>query len=449
MEIKPAVIAALGKKELNDILREMDDIQFVFEAQNNYELKEQSESIRVNTIVSSYHMDNIVNTLLLIKRNNEDIRIIYICKPLERTDQEELKKIRDMYREGIYDIVFSEEINEEILRSVIKHEKGPAAMPFLSDAEEGTKGSVSYSNAHNLFPGELNNLTVFMSLKPGSGKTYVAVNTACMIAKNGIDNLKVALIEADLETPSVGTALAIDKDDGKNIKAALDAVKTLFNGDNLTATEKEQERVRQYVRGCFIKYERIDGLYVLQGTSIMPEDLENYKALPSYYMFILDAIRDYYDQIIVDLNSSILGTSTYPFLNKANKIICTITMDANCIRQTLKYKTFLTANGFIDKIIWVMTKTVENTREFNALGSNVEKLIFTPKDFDNQYFPIKHKIPAIPETVFINHLYNGDPVILDDKSYTKGARDAIGELAAEICPVKLEEKKKGKSFFSF
>ena len=96
-----------------------------------------------------------------------------------------------------------------------------------------------------------------------------------------------------------------------------------------------------------------------------------------------------------------------------------------------------------------MTKTVENTREFNALGSNVEKLIFTPKDFDNQYFPIKHKIPAIPETVFINHLYNGDPVILDDKSYTKGARDAIGELTAEICPVKLEEKKKGKSFFSF
>ena len=448
---KPAVIAALGNSELNNIIREMDDVNFVFEAQNNYELKEQSESERADTIISSWKMHNVLNALLLIKKNHKKLRIIYITKELTKTDHEELEAIKDLYHEGIYDIVFCEEITEEVIKSVIHHRKGPAAMAFLSDAEEGTKASVSYSDAYNLYPGELNNLTVFMSMKPGSGKTYLAVNTACMIAKNGTDNPRVALLEADLETPSVGTALAIDQDGGKNIKSALDAVKTLFNGNNLMATEKEQENVRQYVRNCFVKYKAADNLFVLQGTSMMPEDLENYKALPSYYMFILEAIREYYDLIIVDLNSSILGTSTYPFLKKANKIICTVTMDANCIRQTLKYRKFLEENDFVKKITWVMTKTVENTKEFNALGSNVEKLIFTPKDFDSQYFPIKHKIPAIPETVFINHLYNGEPVILDDRPYTKSARDAIGKLANEIHTVNLEvtETKKGKRFFAF
>ena len=91
---KPAVIAALGNSELNNIIREMDDVNFVFEAQNNYELKEQSESERADTIISSWKMHNVLNALLLIKKNHKKLRIIYITKELTKTDHEELEAIR-------------------------------------------------------------------------------------------------------------------------------------------------------------------------------------------------------------------------------------------------------------------------------------------------------------------------------------------------------------------
>ena len=63
---------------------------------------------------------------------------------------------------------------------------------------------------------------------------------ACGIAAYGrtkTDGMKpkVALVEADLQTLSIGTILNIEEDKRKNMKAAMEAISTVFDKGNLIA----------------------------------------------------------------------------------------------------------------------------------------------------------------------------------------------------------------------
>ena len=76
---------------------------------------------------------------------------------------------------------------------------------------------------------------------------------------------------------------------------------------------------------------------------------------------------------------------------------------------------------------------------------------FTAEDLEQNYFKLTSKIPAIPKTVFLNRLYNGTPIVLDENiAYTKDIKSAIIDLASNIYKIeqnKEKEKKKKWLFF--
>ena len=72
----------------------------------------------------------------------------------------------------------------------------------------------------------------------------------------------------------------------------------------------------------------------------------------------------------------------------------------------------------------------------------------TAEDLEKNYFRLSAKIPAIPKTIFLNRLYDGTPIVLDENiSYTKEVKLAIIDLARNICTIDFNEKTKKKWLF--
>ncbi len=104
--------------------------------------------------------------------------------------------------------------------------------------------------------------------------------------------------------------------------------------------------------------------------------------------------------------------------------------------------------GILDKIEWVLNEDIQNNKKNKEQGVNIEKLEFTAEDLEKNYFRLSAKIPAIPKTIFLNRLYDGTPIVLDENiPYTKEVKLAIIDLAKNICTIDFNEKTKKKWLF--
>ena len=86
----------------------------------------------------------------------------------------------------------------------------------------------------------------------------------------------------------------------------------------------------------------------------------------------------------------------------------------------------------------------------NELSFNREAgtYLFYGEDLEKNYFRLSAKIPAIPKTIFLNRLYDGTPIVLDENiPYTKEVKLAIIDLARNICTIDFNEKTKKKWLF--
>ena len=200
-----------------------------------------------------------------------------------------------------------------------------------------------------------------------------------------------------------------------------------------------------------IPFQLVDNLFVLNGSELTPEEVSALKMSPEYYIYLLEVISKEFDIVIVDTNSSIFHITTYPLLQKANKCFYILNLDINNIRNNLRYQNTLKNLGILNKIEWVLNENIQNNKNNKEQGVNIEKLEFTAEDLEQNYFKLTSKIPAIPKTVFLNRLYNGTPIVLDENiAYTKDIKSAIIDLASNIYKIeqnKEKEKKKKWLFF--
>jgi MinD-like ATPase involved in chromosome partitioning or flagellar assembly len=412
--------------------------------------------------------DNLINMLTILKKEYPYTRFIYLAGQLNPRDQERIAELGRLVLNGIYDICISKEMSLELIDTLIKNPKSEDSVSYLaqkslSNAEtsEGFELPITgLAQAKNIGKSTLENVFVFTSIKPGTGKSFLSVNTACAIAKYGKvkeDGTKpsVILVEADLQTLSIGTILNIKEDKKKNMKTVMQAISTIFDKGNMVGEESDCFIVNKIIKDCLVTYQGLDNLDVLAGSTLTPEEVDSLKISPEYYIYLLEALKREYDVVIIDTNSSMLHLTTYPLLQKAEKCFYIINLDINNIRNNLRYLGVLKKLNLTDKIYWVLNENVENNKKFKDQGTNIEKLYFTADELEKEYhINLTARIPTISKTVFLNRIYSGTPVVLDKESieYTADAREALLGLANEIWTIEKNNStkvKEKKSFLSF
>ena len=463
------ILVATGIEALDLSVAELKQCNVLGRCQNKETLREEIRKLQPHLVLLSDLLPgdgSIPELLIQLKREHHYVRFIYLAGQIDLRNQDRIDELGRLVLSGIYDIYISEDINLEAIEKLIQYPTKEETVSYLAQnilnnasANEFVKEDFLLQElpfAKNADDTSFDNLYVFTSIKPGTGKSFLSVNMACGIAAYGrtkIDGTKpkVALVEADLQTLSIGTILNIEEDKRKNMKAAMEAISTVFDKGNLIADADSAAIVKRILLNCMIPYKEYDNLHVLTGSTLTPEEISSLRITPEYYIYLLEILQEEYDIVIVDTNSSMFHVTTYPILQKAANCFYILNLDINNIRNNLRYYGTLKKLGLLPKIRWVMNENIENTKEFKEHGVEEEKLEFTAMDFETRYFKLSAKIPVIAKSVFLNRNLNGTPLVLDDKIvYTQNAKNALLDLAAQIWPIdKPEPAKEKKGFFLF
>ena len=415
-----------------------------------YERKKLTETVRRVApdilIISDYlpGKENMIKLLIDVHREFPSVRIIYLAQSLSEKNTAQVDAFGALVLNGIYDIIHEDTITIELIEDVITHPKTERSVQYLTERILGEEAQMNanengfhYEQVEEVVDYRLiQNLTAVSSIKPGSGKSFVSVNLATAIAKYGKNKPKVALVEADLQNLSVGTLLKVE-DNKRNLKVALQAINGIIKDGKIIASVDDTQIVNETIRDCMLPYGNMKNFDVMVGSQLTFNDVNGDFISADNFIYLIEVISRLYDVVVVDTNSSLFHLSTMPVLKRAKECYYIINLDYNNIRNNVKYQEVFKTLGIQDKIKYVLNESFDNSEKYKAMiGSDCEKLMFTQETIENKFFKLEGTIPALPKTVFLNRLYAGTPVVLDEKKeYTAAAKLALLEIANKIYPI--------------
>jgi len=445
------IIVASGNSKVDDAVRQFQGYEVATSVEYKTELMQACHTHNPDILMVGEGLagqESLMQYMLQLVKDFPNLRIVYLAGNVDLRDEHKVNSLGILVMAGVYDIVHERKITLPSLKNLLDNPKTAEQMTYLTKRVKDSSKAKKESYIEFEIPEEedkeeeedvYKNLFVVSSIKPGTGKSFLSTNLATAIANNGVETKdgrrpKVALIEADLQNLSVGTLLQIE-DDKKHLKAVIDKVNTIINENgNLHASLKETEKVNDYIRSCFKPYYRAKNLEALVGSQLTFAEIENVK--PYHYVYLIDAIIDQYDVVIIDSNSSLTHVTTYPLLHMAKNCYYVLNLDFNNVRNNVRYKDILNEIGIGQKVKYVLNEDITQDSEDGSSGQELEELIFSADHLDDSDFKLEARIPTIPKTVFLNRLYEGTPVVLDDKKYTLKARYELMKVANQIWPIK-------------
>ena len=280
------VVAATGIPMLDEELKKQPDMK-VTECFLRGELESIIESTSPQLVIISDKLsgeENTIKLLIHLKNKFHFVRFIYLAGQFDPRDKTRIDALGMLVLVGIYDIITSQKVNIDVIMDTIKFPKKEQSVSYLTsnllnskhEIKNAIGGGLEYEVyeeeeiAQHVFP----NVFMFTSVKPGTGKSFVAVNTACAIAKYGKEKPRVALIEADMQTLSIGTLLSIDEKKG-NLKDVMQAISSIFDKSTLIDDDDRKRKVNKTIRNSMVTYKNIPNLDVLVGSSLTPEEIDS------------------------------------------------------------------------------------------------------------------------------------------------------------------------------
>lgn len=471
MLMKKRVLVATGQDIINSAVRKFEDYEVVGIATSRDELEAKCTQYNPDILLvgeALFGSESLVKILLDIARKYPNIRIVYLAGHINLRNEQRVNSLALLVMAGVYDIVYERKMTVHMLKMALDTPKTEKDVKFIIEASSRSLSREKESSEIEfIIPEEYkeddenirNNLFVISSIKPGTGKSFLSVNIATAIAQYGIDRPdgkrpRVGLIEADLQNLSLGTLLQIEDDD-KNLKTVMNKISEIVTSSGeFVGDMKKTEEVNEYIKSCFIPYYRVKNLRALVGSQLTLKELEgitNY-----HYIYLVDAIVDEFDVLIVDSNSSLTHVTTFPLLHMAKNCYYVLNLDFNNVRNNIRYREALREIGILDKVRYVLNEDISNDVKSESTGTAIEELMFTADHLEDSGFKLEARIPVIPKTVFLNRLYEGTPIVLDEKRETEHIKYELLKVANQIYPVKnfseIEEKhnktfKKKRGFF--
>lgn len=406
--------------------------------------------------------------LFKIINKNKNVRIIYLVGDVNMRDEHKVNSLGYLVLSGITDIIVETKFNMETLVRILNEPKSFEDVSIFTKnitSSEVASSQIEFEEEEDVALDDefdsYSKIHVVSSLKPGSGKTMISSAIATAIAKYGKkkngNSPKVAIIEADLQNKSLGTVLQVQEDSKYNLKVAMDAIATLFNDEGeLISRASEMDDVNRIIKNCMKPYYHVKNLHILAGSQIGYTELLNIK--PHYYIYLIEALLDDYDVIIIDSNSNIEHVTTEPIMYMAKNCYYVLNLDFNNIRNNANYRDDLKRMNIFNKVKYVLNEDVEENSSLG--GTDIEPLEFGKDQLKESGFDVVAEIPLLPKSVMLNRIYEGKPFVLDDNDYTLKAKYQIFKICNEIWEIEnfadIERevlgvdsmKKKKKGFFN-
>ena len=471
------VLLATGYKQLDEKVTKFQGYQFIGQVNYRRELLASVKNLNPDMVLVSDMLsgtEDLTDILSRIKMEKPSIRILYMTVAPNANDVPRVMALGSLVLAGIYPFLIDKTVtpkqiqyamenpvHREDVEFLLKYhkkasEKNNSLFELEEELEQDDVEEDGYKNVFNI-----------SSIKPGTGKSFISVNLSTMVAKYGKKkdgkSPRVALVEADLQNLSLGTLLSIE-DDKYNLKTAMDKIATIVNDKGELSDDVEKvESVNRFVLECFRPYLKVKNLFVLTGSKLTMEEIENIQ--PFQYIYLVELIADEFDIVFIDTNSSLAHVTTYPLLRLATKTYYVLNLDFNNVRNNTRYKTTLENLDILHKVEYILNE--DYVPEYMKMYGveEPEELVFTAEHVRDSDFNLAGTLPMIPKSVFLNRLYSAEPIVLDETGapYTLLPRLEFARIANQIWEIdnlewlekeyekqkeEFADGKKRKGFFS-
>lgn len=443
------VLLATGHDQLDSFIKKFDGYTIEHAIYKKQELLEAVQFFHPDMLVVSDYLtgpEMLIGLIIQCKQTNPDLEVVYITAKVNPNDTTRTNQLASLVMVGVYPVLVDGALSPSRVKHMMdnppKREEVDFLLQYYRKAErkkdELFEVELEETEVQDLEEDGYPNVFLISSIKPGSGKSFISVNLAMTIAKYGKKKdgnpPKVALIEADLQNLSLGTLMGFKDDAEKNVKTAMEAISTIITEDHeLIDNRRKIDEVDEFVLSCFKPQYQVKNLEALVGSQLMMEELENIEAV--HYSYLIDLAADVYDVVIIDSNSSLAHTTTFPVLQLSNRAYYIINLDFNNIRNNVRYKHTLKGLGVLDKVCYILNEdyNVDYLRMYNL--EEPEELQFTADAVEESGFDIRGRIPIIPKSVFLNRLFDSTPICLDNEPYTVLPRLEIARISNEMWPI--------------
>jgi pilus assembly protein CpaE len=206
------------------------------------------------------------------------------------------------------------------------------------------------------------------------------------------EGIKTLLIDCDLEFGDVGFSL--------NLKSQTTLVDLVEHADDLDL---------EYFDSIVSTHN--SGMKVLLGPSRPSFGMDIRDTTPSAVASIVQQVAGYYDFVILDLGKSI-DAVTAALLDVTTKIVVVVVPTITCIKNVKLVFDLFDQTGFEpSKTILAINKSVDNPKS---------KVVIAPDRIQSVLKrPVEGLIPLVDETLILNAIQSGVPVIASDRDTTK------------------------------
>lgn len=443
------VLCATAEKAINIAVSRFDDYEVVGEVEFRSEIKKKCREEKPDILILSEGVsgkESLPEIIIELRGMDPDLRVVFLTGSINFNEHDRAAFFESLVYAGVYDIIHEDKITSQRLLAVLDNPKSKDDVGYLVKKRKTKKhqGSFVFMAEHDEdedVEDFYRNLYSVSSWKPGSGKTFVAINTATMIAEYGEKTAegkrpKVALIEADLQNLSLGTLLDIENEK-YNLKTVMDKIGTIVSKEGTLSKDiVAVENVNKFILDSFIPYDRCRNLFALVGSQLTLKELEDVH--PMHYIYLVEAVINHFDVVIIDTNSALTHVTTFPLLNMSNICYYVMNLDYNNVRNNCRYRKFLENIGVDTRVRYVLNEDL-TPEILAAYGATEEELIYTAEAVEKD-FQLEAKIPMLSKPVFLNRIYEAKPLVLVDKPHTLEARYELGKIASQMWPIPVMEK---------
>ena len=444
---KKRIITATGQTYMDTIISKFNDFEVVDTVDYKEDLykaclKEKPDILIVSDFIGG--KISLFKTLIKIRTNINTVRIVYLAGKVDMADTIRINGLNMLIGAGIYDIITEEIMDVELIKFVLKNPRGSENVDYIEskniesiygDRRQKSLIEITYRKEEEIDTSVYQNLITFISTKGGTGKTFLLSNIAVAISQLGLNNLngnkpKVAIIDLDIAGFNISNTFETN-DKEKNLIEAVKQTQRIINSDGFIIDNKGlQNDVIDSIKKMFIPSKKYSNIKVLGGPDRRYFESDSLSIRQNDIVFIIEAIIDDYDLILVDMNSDVEYAKFYPLFSMSKDIFLVMEMTFNCFNNNNRIMEHISELLGNQKIKHILNKEIENN-----------DLVISSDDFDKYLeYNFIAKIPAINPEILFNDEYKKEFIINNPSKDLLKIRYEIIKIANNVWPIRNFEK---------
>lgn len=441
-KIKKTIITASGQDYMDTVISSFEEFEVIAKVDYREDLKEACQTLKPDILVVSDSIggkSSLHEILAGIKIDNPAIRIVYFYGKVDFGDTISLKSLNMLISLGIYDIITENTIEVELIRFVLKNPRSIENVDFLlaknvESIHGKRKGGITVTHSMNdiqIESGIYRNLSTFISTKGGAGKTFLLSNIAVAISATGINTPKgvkprIGIIDLDLAGFGISDTFKVADKEKNIIMASIEAQKIIKKDGTLNDNRSLQKEVIDKIRKMFVQTSKYSNIFVLGAPEREFYENDSYEFSKNDIAFIIEAVVEDFDVILVDMNSDWEYSKTFPLFAMSRDIYNVVDMDFRSFYAQKRQTDHILEYTTEKKLKYILNKKIPDDKA-PVTADEIEKILG---------YSFISKIPNIAREDIFNIDFKEEFVIMVNNKDFIETRYEILKTANDIWPIK-------------